>query len=139
MSLKHLTPDERATYLLGLAVRRQLEEGPRDPDTLREIAPVCRWMEQWLNEWELLLIAQGTGDYFGDEGDNGPVFVETTPIRRAPLPVRIPTTSASTQRYLFRPEVTKGLAVRIRRSENTVIGRLAPRSCKPRRRTATKR
>jgi len=102
LSLKHLTPDERATYLLGLAVRRQLEEGPRDPDTLREIAPVCRWMEQWLNEWELLLIAQGTGDYFGDEGDNGPVFVETTPIRRAPLPVRIPTTSASTQRYLFR-------------------------------------
>jgi hypothetical protein len=41
-------------------------------------------MEQWLNEWELLLIAQGTGDYFGDGGDNGPVFVETTPIRRAP-------------------------------------------------------
>jgi hypothetical protein len=83
MSLKRLTPGERATYLLGLAVRRQLEEGPRDPDTLREIAPVCRWMEQWLNEWELLLIAQGTGHYFGDEGDEPDLF-ETTSIRRGP-------------------------------------------------------
>jgi hypothetical protein len=85
MSLKRLTPEERATYLLGLAVRRQLEEAPRnpDPDTVREIAAVCRWLEHWLNEWELLLIAQGTGPCFGDEGDNGPVFVEATPIRRA--------------------------------------------------------
>ena len=85
MSLKRLTPDERATYLLGLAVRRQLEEAPRDPDpdTVREIAAVCRWLEHWLNEWELLLIAQGTGPRFGDEGDK-PDFFETTPIRRAP-------------------------------------------------------
>jgi hypothetical protein len=85
LSLRHLTPDERATYLLGLAVRRQLEEAPRDPDpdTVREIAAVCRWLEHWLNEWELLLIAQGTGHYFGDEGDEPDLF-ETTPIRRVP-------------------------------------------------------
>ena len=85
MGLKHLTPDERATYLLGLAVRRELEEAPRDPDpeTVREIAAVCRWLEHWLNEWELLLIAQGTGHYFGDEGDE-PDFFQTTPIRHAP-------------------------------------------------------
>jgi hypothetical protein len=84
LSLKHLTPDERATYLLGLAVRRQLDEAPRDPDTVREINAVSRWIDHWLNEWELLLIEQETGHYFGDEGDNGPVFVEATPIRRAP-------------------------------------------------------
>jgi hypothetical protein len=84
LSLKHLTPDERATYLLGLAVRRQLDEAPRDPDTVREIDAVSRWIDHWLNEWELLLIEQQTGHYFGDEGDNGPVFVEATPIRRAP-------------------------------------------------------
>jgi hypothetical protein len=29
MSLKRLTIDERATYLLGLAVRQQFEETPR--------------------------------------------------------------------------------------------------------------
>jgi hypothetical protein len=85
LSLKHLTPDERATYLLGLAVRRELEEAPRDPDpeTVREIAAVCRWLEHWLNEWELLLIAQGTGHYFGGEGDEPDLF-ETTPIRLDP-------------------------------------------------------
>jgi hypothetical protein len=85
MGLKQLTPDERATYLLGLAVRRQLEEVPRDPDPVmvREIAAVCRWLEHWLNERELLLIAQGTGHYFGDEGDEPDLF-ETTPIRRVP-------------------------------------------------------
>ncbi len=85
MSLKSLTPDERATYLLGLAVRRQLDQAPRDPDTVREIDAISRWIDHWLNEGELLLIEQETGHYFGDEGDNGPVFVETTPIRRAPL------------------------------------------------------
>jgi hypothetical protein len=85
LSLKHLTPDERATYLLGLAVRRQLEEAPcdPDPDTVREIAAVCRWLEHWLNEWELLLISQGTGPCFGGEGDEPDLF-ETTPIRRVP-------------------------------------------------------
>ena len=84
MSLKHLTPDERATYLLGLAVRRQLDEAPRDPDTVREIDAVSRWIDHWLNDWELLLIEQQTGHYFGDEGDNGPVVIETPPIRREP-------------------------------------------------------
>ncbi len=85
LSLKSLTPDERATYLLGLAVRRQLDQAPRDPDTVREIDAVSRWIDHWLSEGELLLIEQETGHYFGDEGDNGPVFVKTTPIRRAPL------------------------------------------------------
>ncbi|RTL85745.1 MAG: hypothetical protein EKK29_11220 [Hyphomicrobiales bacterium] len=84
MSLKSLTPDERATYLLGLAVRRQLDEAPRDPDTVREIDAVSRWIDHWLGEEELLLIEQETGHYFGDEGDNGPVFVENRPIRCAP-------------------------------------------------------
>ena len=84
LSLKHLTPDERATYLLGLAVRRQLDEAPRDPDTVREIDAVSRWIDHWLNESQLLLIEREIGHYFGDEGDNGPVFVETTSIRRAP-------------------------------------------------------
>ena len=86
ISLKRLTPDERATYLLGLAVRRQLLKRLHAIlilNTVREIAAVCRWLEHWLNEWELLLIAQGTGPCFGDEGDK-PDFFETTPIRRDP-------------------------------------------------------
>jgi len=84
MSLKRLTPDELTTYLFGLVVRRQIEEAPRDPDTVRQIDAVFRWIDHWLNEWELPLIEQETGYYFGDEGDNGPVFVETWPIRRDP-------------------------------------------------------
>jgi hypothetical protein len=84
LSLKSLTLDEQVTYLLGLAVRRQLDEAPRDPDTLREIDAVSRWIDHWLNEEELLLIEQETGHYFGDEGDNGPVYAEATPIGRAP-------------------------------------------------------
>jgi hypothetical protein len=86
MGLKQLSPDERATYLLGLAVRRQLEEVPRDPDpeTVREIAAVCRWLEHWLNERELLLIAQGTGHYFGDESDEPDVVRNNVDQARPP-------------------------------------------------------
>jgi hypothetical protein len=87
MSLKRLTPDEWATYLLGLAVRRQFEEAPRDPDIVREIAAVARWMEHWLTWGELMIIEQETGfhagDYTGDEVVN-PVVIETPPIRREP-------------------------------------------------------
>jgi hypothetical protein len=53
----------------------QFEEAPRDPDTVREIEALSRWIDHWLNEWELLLIEQETGYYFGDEGDSGPAFV----------------------------------------------------------------
>jgi hypothetical protein len=66
LSLKRLTIDERATYLLGLGVRQQFEEAPRDPDTVCEIAAVARWMEHWLTWWELMIIEQETGFYTGD-------------------------------------------------------------------------
>ncbi len=45
MSTQHLNASERATCLLWLAVRRQLENAPGDADTIREIAPVLRWLE----------------------------------------------------------------------------------------------
>jgi hypothetical protein len=37
MSVKRLTGEERAAYLMGLAVQRQLEHAPRDPDPRKEI------------------------------------------------------------------------------------------------------
>lgn len=45
MSLKRLTDDERAIYLLGAAAIRQLHHAPRDPDTQREIEIFSRWVE----------------------------------------------------------------------------------------------
>ena len=68
-SLQSQTPHPRRAgdlYSRALLFGRKLKRLPRrpDPDTVREIAAVCRWLEHWLNEWELLLIAQGTRHYF---------------------------------------------------------------------------
>ena len=61
MSLKRLTNDEHATYLLGLAVRTQIEEGSRDPDTLRHYEAVAKWVEHWLDNWQICIILQQMG------------------------------------------------------------------------------
>ena len=65
MSTKRLNADEHATYLIGLAVRRQLDEGPRDSDTIHAIAALLHWLWHWLDEDELLLVAQETGYLIG--------------------------------------------------------------------------
>ncbi|MFZ0496118.1 MAG: hypothetical protein WBE80_17190 [Methylocella sp.] len=61
MSIKRLNADEKATYLIGIAVRRQLDEAPRDPETLKEIRAVYRWLEHWLTPGEVsdTIIATG--------------------------------------------------------------------------------
>ena len=66
MSLKRLTADERAIYLLGEAVIRQLRGAPRDPATQREIEMFSRWVEHWLTADELFHVVTNTGFLFGE-------------------------------------------------------------------------
>lgn len=61
MSIKRLTREEKAHYLIGLAVARQLEHAPRDPETRKEIVAVCNWIEHWLTPDERLAIMEATG------------------------------------------------------------------------------
>jgi hypothetical protein len=39
MGIKRLNATEKATYLIGLGVRRQFEKAPADPETQKEISP----------------------------------------------------------------------------------------------------
>jgi hypothetical protein len=61
-----MNKEERAAYYIGLAVLRQLEHAPRDPDTQREIDAVARWMEHWLTGDEYVHVAVTTGYDFGE-------------------------------------------------------------------------
>jgi hypothetical protein len=67
MSTKRLTPKEKARYLIGVAVMRQIEEAPRDPDTVAEIDAVGRWLEHWLTPDELAAVMEATGLIFDDD------------------------------------------------------------------------
>ena len=67
MSTKRLTPKEKARYLIGVAVMRQIEEAPRDPDTVVEIDAVGRWIEHWLTPDELAAVMEATGLIFDDD------------------------------------------------------------------------
>ncbi|MGA3310363.1 MAG: hypothetical protein ABSD08_17395 [Xanthobacteraceae bacterium] len=67
MSIKRLNIDERARYLIGVAVMRQILEAPRDPATVAEIDTVCRWIEHWLTAEELGAVSLGTGMIFDDD------------------------------------------------------------------------
>lgn len=58
--------NERAAYLIGLAVLRQLEHAPRDPDTVREIDAISRWIEHWLSDDEHMHVAETTGYDFAE-------------------------------------------------------------------------
>ena len=64
MSIKRLTSDERATYLIGLAARRSLEDnfslGP-------ESAFLCSVIEEHLTEDEVSEIALATSFPLGDK------------------------------------------------------------------------
>lgn len=72
MSLKRLTDDERAVYLLGAAAIRQLRHAPRDPATQREIEAFTRWVEHWLSDDELHHVICHTGFTFGLFDDDAP-------------------------------------------------------------------
>jgi hypothetical protein len=67
LSIDRLSAKERAIYLLGLAVNRQWEHGPHDPDTARELNAFFRWAEFWLTADELAVISQETGMLFKDD------------------------------------------------------------------------
>jgi hypothetical protein len=58
--------EERASYFVGQAILRQLRDAPRDPETVREIGAVCRWIEYWLTADEYVHVATTTGyDFAG--------------------------------------------------------------------------
>jgi hypothetical protein len=71
-----MNAEERAAYFIGQAILRQLQHAPRDPDTVREIEGVSRWMEHWLtpDEYHHVMITTGHdfGGYFeqADEEDS---------------------------------------------------------------------
>jgi hypothetical protein len=67
MSIKRLSADERATYLVGLAVRRQLLDSPRDQENLARIATVLNWVEHWLSPDELHEVRLSTGFIFDQD------------------------------------------------------------------------
>ncbi len=67
MSIKRLTAEEKARYLIGVAVVRQFREAPPDPETVKEVAAVSRWIEHWLTREELADVMIGTGLIFDEE------------------------------------------------------------------------
>ncbi len=66
MSIKRLNIDERARYLIGVAVMRQILEAPRDPATQQEISAIMLWIEHWLTTEELEAVSIGTGIVFDE-------------------------------------------------------------------------
>ena len=67
VSIKGLNAKEKAAYLLGLAVIRQLESEAPDPDAGGWLNAVMRWAELWLTDDELAIISQETGLIFDEE------------------------------------------------------------------------
>jgi hypothetical protein len=69
MSIECLNDDERATYFLGLAVRRQMEEardnfassGKSDPKSKKAFNSIFRWTKRWLPPDKIDNISASTG------------------------------------------------------------------------------
>lgn len=78
-----MNKEERAAYYIGLAVLRQLEHAPRDPEMVREIEAISRWIEHWLSDEEPTHVIDGTGHDFAE------VFTRDLP----PVPTPRPSTS----------------------------------------------
>jgi len=69
LSTEHLTDDERATYLLGLAVRRHLEKLAPDFDHLsteatRTLDTIGDWLDDWLDHEEFFHVDYTMGHAF---------------------------------------------------------------------------
>jgi hypothetical protein len=60
MSIKQLTDDEKATYLIGLAVRRHFEKTPQNPKTRQEFKAVFGWMQRRLTDRQTAHIFDNT-------------------------------------------------------------------------------
>jgi hypothetical protein len=67
MSLSRMNAEEKAAYFIGLAVVRQLEHAPRDPETEREINAISRWIEHWLTADEYAHVVQVTAYDFAEQ------------------------------------------------------------------------
>jgi hypothetical protein len=67
MGLSRMNQDERTSYYIGQAVLRQLEHAPRDPDSLREIEAIGRWISHWLTKEEFAHVTVTTGYLFDPE------------------------------------------------------------------------
>jgi hypothetical protein len=72
MSTEHLTDDERATYLLGLAVRRHLQKVAPDLDHLsaeatRTLATIGDWLLDWLTDEEFFHVDYTMGHAFNPD------------------------------------------------------------------------
>jgi hypothetical protein len=64
MSTKRFNTEQKAHYLIGVAVMRQFANAPLDPETRREISAVLRWIEHWLSPEELRSVSAVTGVTF---------------------------------------------------------------------------
>jgi hypothetical protein len=72
MSIKRLTDDERATYLLGLAVRRHLQELAPDldqlsPEATRTLATIGDWASDRLTDEEFFYVDYTMGHAFNPD------------------------------------------------------------------------
>jgi hypothetical protein len=61
MSTKRLTDDELASFLIGQAIRKQLDDAPHDPKTLKEIEAVFGWLQKWIKPDDLHSVSLLTG------------------------------------------------------------------------------
>ena len=72
MSIKGMTDDEWASYEIGVAIRKQLDAGNHDPETLKHIEAVFGWLQQGIKPDELHSVSLLIG-YFIDGDFDGEV------------------------------------------------------------------
>jgi hypothetical protein len=72
MSIKKLTDDEWASYQIGVAIRKHLDAGNHDPETLKHIEAVFGWLRHWIDPDELHSVSVLIG-YFIDGDFDGEV------------------------------------------------------------------
>jgi hypothetical protein len=80
MSIKRLTDNEWASYAIGEAIRRHLDEGPRDRATVNTIETVFGWLEHWMTPNDLEAISPITGYLINGPFENGRVPMFTDPV-----------------------------------------------------------
>jgi hypothetical protein len=80
MSIKRLTDNEWATYQIGAAILRHLDEGPRDRATVEHIEAVFGWLEHWMTDRDIDVISLITGYLINGPFENGHVPRFTDPL-----------------------------------------------------------